>query len=424
MAPVSTPETKRRQRREKESAKAAPTSPDAYPPGGEVPGASVARDQISQRKAAPAMLAQDTPSLVADVPASEPINAHVSPPRRKESSVLPIVLGVAAALAILTLVLLFLATQRGRLDESTAAPSTAAQRPGSSQPGSRQRPTPTPRPGTTERDTLSRPSTHGISPSTTADPAPSAPNVPTPDNPEQDTQPPTGSDQASPDDSGSPTTPDTPPVNSENIDDPFMNDPEEGSAPDSASSPAMTPPTAAELAELSKALVTTQAAVGDLEFRIARIQLGKATTIAKLPEHQSLVARLDRLTRLSEQFWTTVRRAMGELRGAEELSIGDSGLIVIVVEVKPDAITIRRNGRNETYLLPDIPPGLALAIADRSFDAASSETPLMKGACLGTMKNPKQMHIDEAKRYWELARTQGAEVDDLLKTLTDNYELK
>jgi hypothetical protein len=205
-----------------------------------------------------------------------------------------------------------------------------------------------------------------------------------------------------------------------------MNDPDEGSAPgtDDSSNSNMTPPTAAELAELSEALSTARAAVGELEFRVARLQLGQAGTIARLPEHKELVARLDRLTGLSEQFWTTVRQAMGELRGAEELEIGDSGLIVIVVEAKPDAITIRRNGRNESYRLADMPPGLALAIADRTLDASSSDTPLMKGACLGAMKNPKQMHIDEAKRYWERARTQGAEVDDLLKTLTDSYGLK
>ena len=436
MAPVSTPDSKRAQRG-KERPESAPTNPDAYPPNGEVPGAAVAREQVSRRKAAPAEIGRAGASIISDVPASKPLNAHVSPPRRQESSTLPIVLGVAAALVILTLALLFLATQRGAPKSSSVDPPAVAQRPGSGSPPTTQRPSAKPDSNTTEgKQTVTRPSSPSVSPPLTPEPDLGTPNGPAPNEPDQETRPvtssppgqdtPNGSSDSPANDTESPATPDSPPVNSENIDDPFMNDPEEGSTPgtDDASNPKMTPPTAAELTELSEALRTARAAVGELEFRIARLQLSKAGTIARLPEHKELVARLDRLTGLSEQFWTTLRQAMGELRGAEELPIGDSGLIVIVVEAKPDAITIRRNGRNETYPLSDLPPGLALAIADRTLDASSSDTPLIKGACLGAMKNPKQMHIDEAKRYWELARTQGADVDDLLKTLTDSYELK
>lgn len=432
MAPVSTPDPKQRQR-EEEPVASTPTNPDAYPPGGEVPGASVARAQVARRRPAATEVGAASASIINDVPASKPLNAHLSPPRRQESSTLPIVLGVAAALVILTLAILFLATQRGAPKSSPTAPPTVAQRPGS-QPGSNQRPSTTPRSSTTKGKTkVTRPSTPTVSPPSTPGPDLDTPVVPALDQPEQDPQPdpPSSPGQDSPKDLGTPPTndtdtPDSPPINSENIDDPFMNTPDEGSAPatNDTSDSKMSPPTPAELADLSDALRTARAAAGELEFRVARLQLTKAGTIARLPEHKELVTRLERLTGLSEQFWTNVRQAMGELGGAEELPIGDSGLIVIVVEVKPGAITIRRNGRNETYPFADMPPGLALAIADRTLDASSSDTPLMKGACLGSMKNSKQMHIDEARRYWELARTQGAEVDDLLKTLADSYELK
>jgi hypothetical protein len=315
------------------------------------------------------------------------------------------------------LALLFLATQRGGPKKSTATPSAVADRPVPSQPGGKRPSSTSPRIGPSKTDQTQPAHPIILNPPDT---------VPGADSPAEPTAPGTapagtpGQDAAgdSDDASGGTDVPTAEELPTENIDDPFMNDPEE------TPSATATPPTAEELAELSKTLTTARNAAGEHEFRIARMQLVKAGTLARLPEHQAMVTRLDRLVSLSEQFWVAVRQAMSELQGAEELPIGDSGLIVIVVDVKPGVITIRRNGRNESFLVPDMPPGLAFAIADRKLDAAASDTSLMKGACLGAMKNPKQIYIDEAKRYWEIARTQGVQVDDLLLALSDTYELK
>jgi hypothetical protein len=369
-----------------------------------------------------------SPALVADVPETQPINAHVAPPRKEDRSVLPIVLGVAAALAILTMAMLFLAMQRGKIEEPPVAFPPATDRPADAQSGSAA-PSPRPeglsvgpkdrRPALRSRPVVSPPQSGAArdrQETSGTDQQPGAPD--TPDQKVADAAGDAPADGTDPDTA----TDDLP---TEFIDDPFMNDPDD--SPGATESPADGPrpqPTAAEFADLSRTLQTAKNAVGEHEFGIARMQVGKAAGLARLPAHQAMVTRLDRLIGLSQQFWTIVRQAMSELRGAEELPIGDSGLIVIVVDVQPDAITIRRSGRNETYLVADMPPGLAFAIADRRLAANAVETPLMKGACLGAMKNPKQIHVEEAKRYWELARTKGAEVDDLLATLTDSYELK
>ena len=95
----------------------------------------------------------------------------------------------------------------------------------------------------------------------------------------------------------------------------------------------------------------------------------------------------------------------------------------MVVENGRDSITIRNQGRNITYPLADLPAGLALAIARRSMDEDDPQTQVLFGAGLVTAKDSKPLYIDEARRYWERAAASGADVEDLLATLTDSYKL-
>ncbi len=462
MAPVSTPDAKRLRQRTGGKVESAPVNPNAYPPGTETPGRAASSQRASGNRDSQGDASKQVLPLGDDVPPPLPVNAHVAPPRRQESSIVPIVLGVAAALAILTLALLFLALQRGESGGSAVVPPAVASR-SPQQPSTGTRPAPTtPRPGPSTKANLLQPGLRpSLSPPGATESPPGATESPpgatesppgttesppgatdttsvTPasepqDNPASQTDPQPETDVTAPgaatdEDAKPATAPDSPPVDSDAIDDPFMDsDPPGTEAPENekdAAGAAGPPLTAEQLAQLSKAMLTARAALGELEFRIARAELDKATALARLPEHRAALSRLDQLAVCAERFWMAVRQAMRELRGAEELAIGDSGLIVIVVEVKPDGITIRRNGRNETYLLADMPPGLALAIADRALDASTADAALLKGACLAAMKNPQPIHLEEATRFWEQARQQGAEVDPLLQTLTDTYEWK
>jgi hypothetical protein len=45
------------------------------------------------------------------------------------------------------------------------------------------------------------------------------------------------------------------------------------------------------------------------------------------------------------------------------------------------------------------------------------------GACLATCEQPKPQYLEEARKYWLQAQAAGADVDDLLQTLTDSYQL-
>jgi hypothetical protein len=424
MAPVSSPQSSRSQRHPDDSGKSARAGSNGSVPSGDQPGAAIADQQTAHQGTSSSRLLRETPSLVAELPESKPINAHVAPPREEERSVLPIVLGVAAALAVLMGAMLFMAMQRGRIDEPSLPPPATVERPQSVTPRGVQGPQTAPRANPAD-GRFTTPRVPGGSP-----PPISAPAVQTaPHEPVEDSQPelaPSPDQQVA--EPAEPTTDadiaadDLP---TEYIDDPFMDEPDDAAdAPDQPPTGTTPPATAALLAELSETLLTAKNAAGEHEFGIARAQLGKAAALARSPEHQAVVTRLQRVVGLSEEFWTIVRQAMSELQGAEELPIGDSGLIVIVVEARPGTIVIRRSGRNESYPVADIPPGLAFAIADRKLDPRTAETALMKGACLAAMKNPKPIHVEEARRYWEMARSQGAEVDDLLATLTDSYAWK
>ena len=97
--------------------------------------------------------------------------------------------------------------------------------------------------------------------------------------------------------------------------------------------------------------------------------------------------------------------------------------MVIVVETGPSSITIRNQGRNTRYSFTEMPPGLALAIAKQRLHGSDPDDLLLLGACLATTANQKPAYLDEARKYWMLAQMAGAEVDDLLLTLSDSYDL-
>jgi hypothetical protein len=309
-----------------------------------------------------------------------PVNAHVAPPRLPPTSLVPLAAAVAGALIVVTLIILFIALRDNAGGSAPVPPgplpSPAAGAPAQAHPA---------------RD--SAPATARSVPDTKVIPAPG---------------------DSSPTTEPSHDTPDSPP------DAPTSSPP--AGLPPSPSASDTQPAAQAELAELGKALQQARSAIADHQFRVADRVLEKAATLATSAEHQAMVARLRHLGQRAEQFWNVVAAAARGLSAAEELKIGASDLIVVVVETARDSITIRNQGRNVKYSLTDMPPGLALAIARRAVNENDAQTLILFGACVATVKDLKPMHVDEARRYWEQAKERGADVNDLLAALTDKYE--
>jgi hypothetical protein len=198
-------------------------------------------------------------------------------------------------------------------------------------------------------------------------------------------------------------------------------DPPVSSSGEEADDPGPAPADPATLRQLSQALTAAQVALGKHDFQSARRQLRDATAVAVRDDHKAIVAGLTELTAHADKFWMTVASQLQKFQGAEELTFGSGKLIVSVVESSANSITIHIAGKNVRYELTDMPPGLALAVAKLRLDVNNPDHLLQLGACLATVADRKPVYLDEARKYWEQAETLGADVSQLLLTLTDSY---
>jgi flagellar biogenesis protein FliO len=182
-------------------------------------------------------------------------------------------------------------------------------------------------------------------------------------------------------------------------------------------------PTKAELAALGKALAAGKAALTKYDFLAADEQIAAAETLAKLPEHQEMVARLKEVALYVKQFRNAVSEGLKNLQVGAELKVGTSTMVVVVA-VSPERLTIRRAGGNVTYPLDELPAGLTMALADSWFKADDPVNRVVKGAYFAVAEGDVASHREKAKKYWEEATAAGVDAKPLLPFLTDNYDLE
>jgi outer membrane biosynthesis protein TonB len=181
-------------------------------------------------------------------------------------------------------------------------------------------------------------------------------------------------------------------------------------------------PTKAELAVLGKALTAGKAALTKYDFVDADAQIAAAESLAKLPEHQALVARLKEVASYVKQFRNAVNEAVKTLQPQQEIKVGASTM-VIVVAVSAEKLTIRRAGGNITYPITELPAGLAMALADSWLNANDPVNRVIRGSYFAVADGDQDSHREKAKKYWEEAITNGVDVKHLLPFLTDKYDL-
>jgi hypothetical protein len=346
-----------------------------------------------------------------------PVNAHVAPPRKEPVSLLPMVAIVTTVVVIVTVIILVIALH----DEQGGSPLVPQ--------------SPSPAPATdTPQPKLGpfQPTVTNIIPAPNGGkrPAVASPSKPAPTMPPGTAPMPPGTALATENDDPSATDGD--------VTVPMVSDAEETVTPDpvvvtpdpAAANPepvVATPDpvaaTPAELKQLGQLLNRARSALSQHEFVESRRLVEQAGQLAKSDEHVALVDRLRMLAELAEQFWSGVATATRKLQATQEIKVGSGDLIVVVVETGPDWLTIRNQGRNTRYLVAEMPPGLALAIARQSMNEDDPQTQLLFGAGLATVKDLKPAHLEEARRYWERAAAAGADAAPLQAALTDNYEL-
>ncbi len=369
-------------------------------------------------------------SIVREPVPPGPVNAHVAPPRTPPSSLLPIAALIAGIVVVLTVILLAIALHD---DASNTTPSQVA-------PG-----TPAP---TQPEPTAASPATAPMNTKLPAAAGPAVPNLlPTPPaissqpGPVSDppptvasSQPGSVSDPPSAVTSSQPSPVSDPPPTVASSQPGPVSDPPPAAASSQPSRVSDPPPTVASSQPdsvsrrtsdpaLGRLLLQAQLAMAERQFPVAARLLSQAERLATTVEHRAMVQRVRHLGQCAEQFWSLVAKTMPRLQATQELTIGASAdRLVIVVETGRDSITIRNQGRNERYTLATMPAGLALAIARSGVDVNDAQNMVLFGACAATVKNRQPQHVAEARRHWEQAKLRGVEVDDLLATLTDNYD--
>lgn len=172
---------------------------------------------------------------------------------------------------------------------------------------------------------------------------------------------------------------------------------------------------------LGKALTTAKVALGEQNFEEADKQLALAEPLAKLPEHIAKYQRLKEVANYVKQFRQAVEESVAALEAGSSFKVGSSTQVV-VVETFKDKIIIRSAGQNRTYPFQDLPPGLAVAIADMKLDPSAPENRVVKGAYLAVDKRAGSQSQEKAKALWEEAQLSGVDTSRLLPFLTDSYE--
>jgi hypothetical protein len=175
-----------------------------------------------------------------------------------------------------------------------------------------------------------------------------------------------------------------------------------------------------EIQVVIKALDKAKVALAEQNFKTADDELAKAQSVAKLPKHQAAVARLREVGGYVKRFRDAVTAAVGGMQAGETFQVGGSTQVSYVEGMK-DKVVLRINGMNRTYAFSDLPPGLALVIADFKLPAGDSASRVVKGAYLAVHKRADSETQDKAKALWQEAQAMGADTSHLMPLLSDDY---
>ena len=179
--------------------------------------------------------------------------------------------------------------------------------------------------------------------------------------------------------------------------------------------------TRAEVVQLIKALKAAKDALATQNFAEVDQELQQAEKLAKLPKHQEAVARLKEVEGLVRQFHDAVVAAVADFDAGTTFTVGTSTECA-VVEGFSDRVTLRIAGMNRTFHFRDMPPGLAVAIADHKFDSVNPVNRVIKGAYLLVSKRADEESREKAKGWWTQAQASGVDLSNLMPFLTENYD--
>lgn len=163
--------------------------------------------------------------------------------------------------------------------------------------------------------------------------------------------------------------------------------------------------------EFRAAAVEVWQALASRDLPKARERLNGLAAQVRSPLQRDCVAALQSLLLHLEEFWRGVTEATASLHSTEELTIGDT--VIIVVEAGREEVVVRAAGQNRRYAVREMPTALVRAIVDQRL-RKGRDTDVLLGAFLAV--DPKGDQA-EARRLWQSAANSGADVSLLLQAL-------
>lgn len=179
----------------------------------------------------------------------------------------------------------------------------------------------------------------------------------------------------------------------------------------------LTSPTFAQdapsFAEIAQELRTSMAQRKVAESKTHLEALRKAATT---DADKQTLERLDHLHGYWLDFWKAVHEGGVKLQGADELTIGGKLVSIVEYDASAGRLVLRVEGQNKRYTLFDMPPKVAIVMAEQVLRKGAPQNETFIGAFLAMDgRGDRQL----AREAWQRAQRQGIDVAYLLPELNE-----
>lgn len=160
-----------------------------------------------------------------------------------------------------------------------------------------------------------------------------------------------------------------------------------------------------------RALAGVRGAMARRDLAAAKQQLKLANQNVQGPADGTEFGRVESLLSNLEEFWKGMVKITASYSPAQEITIGN--MPAIVVEAGPGRLTIRSEGRNQSFTLQTMPTPMVMALARSGFAKAASQKVLLGTFLAIDANGDKRL----ARQLWDEAAKAGEDLRDLLPEL-------
>ncbi len=181
---------------------------------------------------------------------------------------------------------------------------------------------------------------------------------------------------------------------------------------------------ASEREQWSSAMLAARKSIGLQQYVQATQQLEEARSLAKTSQQTEQLARLTRVRELAQEFSEALQRAVSGMGAGETFIVGKS-TDASFVDASPERLTLRIEGKNQSWTMTELPIGIAFAIVDMAMDREHPRSLAAKAAF--TLVHPasqgKELALNRAQQMMAEAIDAGVVTQDMAQVFSDDYKL-